>query len=215
MCIRDSVKNYIKRMEDLDRRRRVLSREEIELIDVERQMEYEMSLQHQIVRRQHISIALHVVSSGKLELHIGAFVCSPACRFWTIMVMPTVQIERVVAERTDPSGERRYLCKFQGLPYGESTWELVQDIVDHNGKEQIDEYLKREQRVMMPPQSVEMARRGFLQRNRMPETQPEFLQGGQLRDYQMQSLNWMIYSWFNNTNIILADEMGLGKTVQV
>ena len=44
------VKNYIKRMEDLDRRRRVLSREEIELIDVERQMEYEMSLQHQVVR---------------------------------------------------------------------------------------------------------------------------------------------------------------------
>ena len=31
----------------------------------------------------------------------------------------------------------------------------------------------------------------------------------------MQSLNWMIYSWLNNTNIILADEMGLGKTVQV
>lgn len=44
------VKNYIKRMEDLDRRRRVLSREEIELIDVERQMEYELSLQHQVVR---------------------------------------------------------------------------------------------------------------------------------------------------------------------
>jgi hypothetical protein len=44
------VKNYIKRMEDLDRRRRVLSREEIELIDVERQMEYEMALQHQVVR---------------------------------------------------------------------------------------------------------------------------------------------------------------------
>jgi chromodomain-helicase-DNA-binding protein 1 len=44
------VKNYIKRMEDLDRKRRVLSREEIELLDVERQMEYEISLQHQSVR---------------------------------------------------------------------------------------------------------------------------------------------------------------------
>jgi hypothetical protein len=47
------VKNYIKRMEDLDRKRRILSREEIELLDVERQMEYEMSLQHQVVRRPH------------------------------------------------------------------------------------------------------------------------------------------------------------------
>ena len=44
------VKNYIKRMEDLDRKRRILSREEIELLDVERQMEYEISLQHQTVR---------------------------------------------------------------------------------------------------------------------------------------------------------------------
>ena len=43
------VKNYIKRMEDLDRKRRVLSREEIELLDVERQREYEISLQHQNV----------------------------------------------------------------------------------------------------------------------------------------------------------------------
>ena len=38
--------------------------------------------------------------------------------------------------------------------------------------------------------------------------------GGTLRDYQMESLNWMIYSWSENRNIILADEMGLGKTVQ-
>ena len=44
------VKKYIKRMEDLDRKRRILSREEIELLDVERQMEYEISLQHQNVR---------------------------------------------------------------------------------------------------------------------------------------------------------------------
>ncbi len=39
--------------------------------------------------------------------------------------------------------------------------------------------------------------------------------GGQLRDYQLDSLNWMIYSWSEDRNIILADEMGLGKTVQV
>jgi chromodomain-helicase-DNA-binding protein 1 len=126
-----------------------------------------------------------------------------------------LQIDRIVAERTDPGGERRYLCKFQGLPYGENTWELVTDVVEHGGKDQIDEYLRREQRVMMQPQSVEMARRIFLQRHRALTEQPPFLHGGELRDYQMQSLNWMIYSWLQNTNIILADEMGLGKTIQV
>lgn len=35
--------------------------------------------------------------------------------------------------------------------------------------------------------------------------------GGTLRDYQLEGLNWLIYSWMNNTNSILADEMGLGK----
>ena len=44
------VKNYIKRMEALDRKRSVLSREELELLDVERQLEYEMSLQHSKAR---------------------------------------------------------------------------------------------------------------------------------------------------------------------
>ncbi len=35
--------------------------------------------------------------------------------------------------------------------------------------------------------------------------------GGQLRDYQLEGLNWLVFSWMNNTNGILADEMGLGK----
>ncbi len=38
--------------------------------------------------------------------------------------------------------------------------------------------------------------------------------GGTLRDYQLQGLNWMVYSWSKGCNGILADEMGLGKTVQ-
>lgn len=35
--------------------------------------------------------------------------------------------------------------------------------------------------------------------------------GGQLRDYQLEGLNWLIYSWARGNNCILADEMGLGK----
>ena len=38
--------------------------------------------------------------------------------------------------------------------------------------------------------------------------------GGQLRDYQLAGLNWLIYSWSRGNNCILADEMGLGKTIQ-
>lgn len=72
----------------------------------------------------------------------------------------------------------------------------------------------------------------------MVEEQPRYMKGRDmslvLRDYQMESLNWMIRSWciHNRYNtllklhpsapskpslfhsVILADEMGLGKTIQ-
>ncbi|KAJ1343391.1 hypothetical protein BSLG_001981, partial [Batrachochytrium salamandrivorans] len=38
--------------------------------------------------------------------------------------------------------------------------------------------------------------------------------GGQMRDYQIQGLNWLISLYENGINGILADEMGLGKTLQ-
>ncbi|XP_058769636.1 probable ATP-dependent DNA helicase CHR12 isoform X2 [Vicia villosa] len=44
--------------------------------------------------------------------------------------------------------------------------------------------------------------------------QPSILQGGELRSYQIEGLQWMISLFNNNLNGILADEMGLGKTIQ-
>ncbi|XP_042516714.1 chromatin structure-remodeling complex protein SYD-like isoform X2 [Macadamia integrifolia] len=45
--------------------------------------------------------------------------------------------------------------------------------------------------------------------------QPTSLQGGKLREYQMNGLRWLVSLYNNHLNGILADEMGLGKTVQV
>ncbi|GFY85074.1 SNF2/Brahma-type chromatin-remodeling protein CHR12 [Actinidia rufa] len=44
--------------------------------------------------------------------------------------------------------------------------------------------------------------------------QPSMLQGGELRNYQLEGLQWMLSLFNNNLNGILADEMGLGKTIQ-
>ncbi|KAM0031483.1 putative DNA helicase chromatin remodeling SNF2 family [Helianthus debilis subsp. tardiflorus] len=44
--------------------------------------------------------------------------------------------------------------------------------------------------------------------------QPSILQGGELRQYQLEGLQWMLSLFNNNLNGILADEMGLGKTIQ-
>lgn len=44
--------------------------------------------------------------------------------------------------------------------------------------------------------------------------QPTLLEGGELKSYQMQGLEWLISLYNNSLNGILADEMGLGKTIQ-
>jgi SWI/SNF-related matrix-associated actin-dependent regulator of chromatin subfamily A protein 2/4 len=44
--------------------------------------------------------------------------------------------------------------------------------------------------------------------------QPSLLEGGELRSYQLEGLQWMVSLFNNNLNGILADEMGLGKTIQ-
>lgn len=33
----------------------------------------------------------------------------------------------------------------------------------------------------------------------------------ELRDYQMEGVNWLIHAWCKHNSAILADEMGLGK----
>jgi ATP-dependent helicase STH1/SNF2 len=40
------------------------------------------------------------------------------------------------------------------------------------------------------------------------------LRGGDLKEYQLGGLQWMVSLYNNNLNGILADEMGLGKTIQ-
>ena len=43
---------------------------------------------------------------------------------------------------------------------------------------------------------------------------PQFIQSGEMRDYQVAGLNWLISLHENGISGILADEMGLGKTLQ-
>ncbi|KAK3913636.1 Chromatin-remodeling complex ATPase chain Iswi [Frankliniella fusca] len=46
------------------------------------------------------------------------------------------------------------------------------------------------------------------------DASPFYIKSGELRDYQIRGLNWMISLYENGINGILADEMGLGKTLQ-
>ncbi|KAI6229821.1 hypothetical protein M3Y99_01129900 [Aphelenchoides fujianensis] len=46
------------------------------------------------------------------------------------------------------------------------------------------------------------------------EQSPWYIKNGELRDYQIRGVNWLIQLQHNNISGILADEMGLGKTLQ-
>lgn len=46
------------------------------------------------------------------------------------------------------------------------------------------------------------------------EQSPSYVSGGEMRDYQVRGLNWLISLYEHGINGILADEMGLGKTLQ-
>ena len=46
------------------------------------------------------------------------------------------------------------------------------------------------------------------------EHQPSNLENGELKEYQLEGLNWLLKLHSMNINGILADEMGLGKTIQ-
>ncbi|ORY08127.1 hypothetical protein K493DRAFT_250596 [Basidiobolus meristosporus CBS 931.73] len=126
-------------------------------------------------------------------------------------------IERIIASReSEPSEERpypvtEYFCKWKRLPYQASTWESA-DLISGDFQNEIDAFLDRDRSQTLPFKSTSYSR----ERPTFKKiaVQPDYLIGGELRDYQLHSLNWMAYLWSRNENGILADEMGLGKTVQ-
>ncbi|KAJ3012364.1 UNVERIFIED_CONTAM: hypothetical protein HDU68_001243 [Siphonaria sp. JEL0065] len=121
------------------------------------------------------------------------------------------KVERVVASRPSAtSSGDEYLCKWKELYYKDATWEPSDEISEF--QDLIDAFLEREASAFVPhkSRSYYKSRPDFKKFTK----QPEYLRGGDLRDYQLLGVNWMAYLWHRNENGILADEMGLGKTVQ-
>ncbi|KAJ2886892.1 ATP-dependent DNA helicase Hrp3 [Coemansia aciculifera] len=110
------------------------------------------------------------------------------------------------------SDSLEYLVKWKRLPYSACSW-VTADEIGEDAQGELDGFLDREQSLKLPHRSASTnkAKRPKFQRL---AKQPEYLTGGTLRDYQLTSLNWMAHLWCNDENGILADEMGLGKTIQ-
>ena len=106
----------------------------------------------------------------------------------------------------------QYFVKWQGLPYEENTWECFEDIMQYQDK--IDYFMNggsvsaiaeiHNKYPGLMKKVTDKSRKNF----QPLKEQPGYLTGGELRNYQLDGLNWLAYSWANNVNGILADEMG-------
>uniref|UniRef100_A0A8C9U7K4 DNA helicase n=1 Tax=Serinus canaria TaxID=9135 RepID=A0A8C9U7K4_SERCA len=112
------------------------------------------------------------------------------------------------------AGYPDYYCKWQGLPYSECSWEDGA-LIAKKFQTRIDEYFSRNQSKTTPFKDCKILK----QRPRFValKKQPSYIGGHdslELRDYQLNGLNWLAHSWCKGNSCILADEMGLGKTIQ-
>ncbi|KAH3744089.1 protein CHROMATIN REMODELING 5 [Pelomyxa schiedti] len=122
-------------------------------------------------------------------------------------IVEACKVERIVSSKSsEGSDEVEYLIKWRGLPYQECTWELPEIIQDY--PKELESFLNRERAYLAPEQPLRHVQYASL------TEQPSNLMGGLLRDYQLDGLNWLTWTFSRGMNGILADEMGLGKTVQ-
>ncbi|KAM9483665.1 chromodomain-helicase-DNA-binding protein 6 isoform 2-T2 [Clarias gariepinus] len=121
-----------------------------------------------------------------------------------------VEVDRVleIAITTDTeTGEEvtHYLVKWCSLSYEESTWELQEDV---------DPVKIREFEELKKIPELTPVERPSPEKWQKLEQSREYRNGNQLREYQLEGMNWLLFNWYNRKNCILADEMGLGKTIQ-
>jgi chromodomain-helicase-DNA-binding protein 7 len=123
-----------------------------------------------------------------------------------------VEVDRVLDEsqlKDEVSGitTRHYLVKWRSLPYEDCTWELEND-VDPN---KISDFLKWRE---APDEDCYEQKRPKKHLWKKWDESPAYNNGNLLRPYQLEGVNWLLFSWYNGRNCLLADEMGLGKTIQ-
>ncbi|KAJ5823461.1 SNF2-related protein [Penicillium robsamsonii] len=118
---------------------------------------------------------------------------------------------------------KRAYVKYKGLPYEDSVWEDPPSQTNTARWEDfqvalIDRVLRENihpSRVNDLQTRLSHTRRKKFDESLMLTAQPAFVTGGELMEYQMDGVNWLLYMFFQQKNAILADDMGLGKTIQV
>jgi SNF2 family DNA or RNA helicase len=115
------------------------------------------------------------------------------------------EVQRVIDNVKEANGTEWFMVKWEELPYAECTWESREDIRDDA---KVEEFMKWNKVPPQPPSRPESKSHTNLAQGL------NYCNGNELRSYQLEGLNWLIYNWYQRRGSILADEMGLGKTIQ-
>ncbi|CAH2274323.1 chromodomain-helicase-DNA-binding 2 isoform X1 [Pelobates cultripes] len=181
------LENFKKKDDEIKHWLSKVSPEDVEYFNCQQELASELNKQYQIVERV---IAVKTSKSGSGHSDFPAHV-----------------------KKMASSNEPEYLCKWMGLPYADCSWEdgaLISKKFQHC----IDSFSSRNNSKTTPAKDYKVLR----QRPRFVtlKKQPAHIggEGLELRDYQLEGLNWLAHSWCKYNSVILADEMGLGKTIQ-
>ena len=107
-----------------------------------------------------------------------------------------VEVDRVldVAEHQDPNtgaATKHYLVKWKSMQYEDSTWELEED-VDPVKIAQFEVFRKRPPKDKIKPKKKPSGDEWV----KLDES-PNYNNGNKLRAYQLEGLNWLLFSWYN------------------
>jgi SNF2 family DNA or RNA helicase len=119
-------------------------------------------------------------------------------------------IDRII-DKTVLDGEVYYLVKWMALPYEQASWEHHNYIDDEVDLERIKEY---ESHLKSSYPANKSFKRPPLTSFKAMKESKVYKNKNELRKYQLEGLNWLLFCWLKNQGSIIADEMGLGKTVQ-
>lgn len=136
----------------------------------------------------------------------------------------------------DPEDYVRYIVKWKGLQYAEMTWEYWKDI-KRDAVDEAEDFWYRQRAptldqanritsrphphvrdfrklatspkfaVSRKPRPVADLGDGLSAKLKEDDDEKDASEGFQLRGYQLEGVNWLLFNWFNKRSCILADEM--------
>jgi SNF2 family DNA or RNA helicase len=123
-----------------------------------------------------------------------------------------LKVDRIIDEG-ELEDDVYFLVKWASQTYDQSTWE-TQQFIHQLDPEKIQEFHRRKILSNEKEESYLEPHRPSPNEWKQLKESPLYKNDNELRAYQLEGLNWLLYCWYHRQNSILADEMGLGKTIQ-